>query len=95
MDIVHKKHIKQVLGYISSVGEKFTEYFFMETFVFQGLSIIDVRLGKLELNDFSPVVYDQMKFEAKEPYSHLEQIHGLIESNQLDVDDLFAHLYRQ
>jgi hypothetical protein len=52
---------------INTSSEKAIATFPLRWSVFQGLSIIEVSLRKLKLNDFSLVVYYQMQFEPKEP----------------------------
>jgi hypothetical protein len=64
---VDEQFLEQVFADIAFVPDKFPEYFVVEVFVFQGIPVVDIGLGKKEAQDFALFVDDDVELEPEEP----------------------------
>lgn len=64
---VDEQHFHQAFPYIALIGEELSVYPVKETFFFERFPIVHVRLRYGKVEYFSPVVYDDVQFEAMEP----------------------------
>ena len=65
--VIDEEHLKEVLADVPPVREELSEEPFREPPVFQGFPVIYIARGELPLDDFAPVVDDQVQLEAIEP----------------------------
>ena len=90
MDVIDEKHLEEILADVAPVGKEFSEESVRERPVFQWLPVVHVARREHPLDDFSPVVDDQMQLEPVEP-SHralallCPSLHGLVLVRPLDV----------
>ena len=90
MYVIYEKPFEEILTDVSSVGKEFSEESLRKLFVFQWLAVIAVPRCELPLDDFAPVVDDQMQLEPVEPphgaFSLLgPPSHGLVHVHPLDM----------
>jgi hypothetical protein len=65
--IINKKLFKQVLRNIAFIAKELSEYFFVESLVFERFPVIDICLSDHKFDDFPPVIDDRVQFKSKEP----------------------------
>ena len=90
MYVIYEKPFEEILTDVSSVGKEFSEESLRKLLVFQWLAVIAVPRCELPLDDFAPVVDDQMQLEPVEPphgaFSLLgSPSHGLVHVHPLDM----------
>ena len=63
VDVIDKEPVKKVLGNVASIGNEFAKKILGECSVFQRFSVITIARCDLIVDDFTPVVDNNMQFE--------------------------------
>lgn len=67
VDVIDKEPVKKVLGNVASIGNEFAKKILGECSVFQRFSVITIARCDLIVDDFTPVVDNNMQFESIKP----------------------------